>query len=104
MLNFITPETATTTHYFWSVVRQFSIDDQALTEYIRDGIRKTFDQDKTVLEAQQRIIGGDPDRTAFPVTIRVDAAPIQGRKLLASLLARETGMATPREPAHQPPG
>jgi hypothetical protein len=42
-----------------------------------------------VLEAQQRIIGGDPDHAVFPVSIRVDAAPIQGRKLLASMIARE---------------
>jgi hypothetical protein len=26
----------------------------------------------------------------FPVSIRVDAAPIQGRKLLAAMIARET--------------
>ena len=91
----ITPETTTTTHYFWAIVRQFKIDDQALTDYIRDGIAKTFDQDKTVLEAQQRIIGGDPDRAVFPVSIRVDAAPIQGRKLLAAMIARETGASAP---------
>jgi hypothetical protein len=54
-----------------------------------------------VLEAQQRIIGGDPDHAVFPVSIRVDAAPIQGRKLLASMLAREIGTVAPREPAHQ---
>jgi phenylpropionate dioxygenase-like ring-hydroxylating dioxygenase large terminal subunit len=89
VLNFITPETTTTTHYFWAIVRQFKIDDQELTDYIRDGITKTFDQDKTVLEAQQRIIGTDPDHAVFPVSIRVDAAPIQGRKLLASMIARE---------------
>ena len=76
-------------------MRQFKIDDQALTDYIRDGIAKTFDQDKTVLEAQQRVIGGDPDRAVFPVSIRVDAGPIQGRKLLASMLAREAGAAAP---------
>jgi vanillate O-demethylase monooxygenase subunit len=90
VLNFITPETTTTTHYFWAIVRQFKIDDVELTDYIRDGIRKTFDQDKAVLEAQQRIIGDDPDRAVFPVSIRVDAAPIQGRKLLAAMIARET--------------
>jgi vanillate O-demethylase monooxygenase subunit len=90
VLNFITPETATTTHYFWAIVRQFKIDDSELTDYIRDGIRKTFDQDKAVLEAQQRIIGDDPDRAVFPVAIRVDAAPIQGRKLLAAMIAHET--------------
>ena len=66
VLNFITPETMTTTHYFWAIVRQFRLDDQALTDYIRDGIRKTFDQDKAVLEAQQRAIGGDPDRDGVP--------------------------------------
>jgi vanillate O-demethylase monooxygenase subunit len=93
VLNFITPETTTSTHYFWAIVRQFRIDDRELTEYIRDGIRRTFDQDKAVLEAQQRLIGGDPDHAEFPVAIRVDAAPIQGRKLLAAMIAREADQA-----------
>jgi phenylpropionate dioxygenase-like ring-hydroxylating dioxygenase large terminal subunit len=89
VLNLITPETTTTSHYFWGIVRQFRLDDQALTDYIREGIVRTFDQDKAVLEAQQRVLGPDPDNVAFPVSIRVDAAPIQGRKLLASMIARE---------------
>ena len=82
VLNLITPETTTTSHYFWAIVRQFRLDDQALTDYIREGITKTFDQDKAILEAQQRAIGADPDRAVFPVSIRVDAGPIQGRKLV----------------------
>jgi phenylpropionate dioxygenase-like ring-hydroxylating dioxygenase large terminal subunit len=65
------------------------MDDIALDEVIRDGIVRTFDQDKTVLEAQQRALGPDPDSVTFPVSIRVDAGPIQGRKLLASMVARE---------------
>jgi phenylpropionate dioxygenase-like ring-hydroxylating dioxygenase large terminal subunit len=89
VLNLLTPETETSTHYFWSVVRQFKLDDQELTDYIRDGISRTFDQDKTVLEAQQQAIGPDPDHTSFPVSIRVDAGPIQGRKLLQAMIARE---------------
>jgi vanillate O-demethylase monooxygenase subunit len=89
VLNLITPETTTSTHYFWAIVRQFRLDDRELTDYIRDGIRKTFDQDKAVLEAQQRAIGGDPDRASFPVSLRIDAGPIQGRKLLAAMIARE---------------
>jgi phenylpropionate dioxygenase-like ring-hydroxylating dioxygenase large terminal subunit len=89
VLNLLTPETETSTHYFWSIVRQFKLDDQELTDYIRAGISRTFDQDKAVLEAQQRNIGPDPDHTAFPVSIRVDAAPIQGRKLLQTMIARE---------------
>ncbi len=89
VLNLITPETTTSSHYFWAVVRQFRRDDQELTEYIRDGIRRTFDQDKDVLEAQQRIIGPDPDSVNFPVAIRVDAGPIQGRKLVEAAIRRE---------------
>lgn len=95
VLNLLTPETATSTHYFWAVVRQFRIDDGALTDYIRQGIADTFDQDKTVLEAQQRAIGNDPDRASFPVALRIDAGPMQGRKQVAAMLAREAGTTAP---------
>ena len=90
VLNLITPETTTSSHYFWGVVRQFRRDDRALDEVIRDGIVRTFDQDKAVLEAQQRTLGPDPDSVTFPIAIRVDAGPIQGRKLVAAMIARET--------------
>ena len=89
VLNLITPETMTSSHYFWGIARQFRIDESALDEVIREGIVRTFDQDKVVLEAQQRALGPDPDSVTFPVSIRVDAGPIQGRKVLAGMIARE---------------
>jgi vanillate O-demethylase monooxygenase subunit len=94
VLNLITPETRTTSHYFWGVVRQFRLDDSELTEYIREGIKLTFDQDRVVLEAQQRSIGPDPDNAAFPVSIRVDAGPTQGRKLLQAMIARDAAISS----------
>jgi len=98
VLNLITPETMTSSHYFWGVVRQFRRNDPSLDETIREGIIRTFDQDKAILEAQQRAIGPDPDNVSFPVSIRVDAGPIQGRKLVQAMLAREAtgGRATER--------
>jgi len=96
VLNLITPETRTTSHYFWGVVRQFRLDDSELTEYIREGIKLTFDQDRVVLEAQQRSIGPDPDNAAFPVSIRVDAGPTQGRKLLQAMITRDAAMSNQR--------
>ena len=97
VINLIVPETTTTSHYFWAIVRQFGLNDKALSDYIFDGISKTFDQDKAILEAQQREIGDDPDRASFPVSIRVDAGPIQGRKLVAAMLEKEAAatLATP---------
>jgi vanillate O-demethylase monooxygenase subunit len=95
VLNLLTPETTTSTHYFWAVVRQFRIGDGELTDYIREGITETFDQDRGVLEAQQRAIGADPDRVMFPVSLRIDAGPFQGRKLVAAMIERETGTKSP---------
>jgi vanillate O-demethylase monooxygenase subunit len=92
VINLIVPETMTTSHYFWAIVRQFALDDSDLSDYIFQGISKTFDQDKAILEAQQREIGPDPDGASFPVSIRVDAGPIQGRKLLAAMLEREAAL------------
>jgi vanillate O-demethylase monooxygenase subunit len=89
VLNLITPETQTSSHYFWGIVRQFKLDDHELHDYIRAGIIRTFDQDKTILEAQQRVLGRDVDAAQFPVSIRVDAGPMQGRRLLQSMIARE---------------
>jgi vanillate monooxygenase len=93
VLNLITPETRRSSHYFWGIVRQFRMDDPALDDIIRDGIIRTFDQDKAVLEAQQRALGPDPDSAVFPVSIRVDAGPMQGRKLVQSCIAREADAA-----------
>ncbi len=70
-------------------MRQFRRDDRSLDETIREGFTRTFDQDKAILEAQQRSIGPDPDNVSFPVSTRVDAGPIQGRKLVQTMLARE---------------
>jgi vanillate O-demethylase monooxygenase subunit len=96
VVNLITPETRTSSHYFWAIVRDFKLDDKALDDTIREGIVRTFDQDKAILEAQQRIIGPDPDSTNFPVSIRVDAGPMQGRRLLRSMIERETQSAGTR--------
>ena len=100
VLNLITPETRTSSHYFWGVVRQFRLDDAELTEYIRDGIRRTFDQDKAVLEAQQRALGDDPDSAVFPVSIRVDAGPTQGRRLVQAMMTREGALTRDAEPGN----
>jgi vanillate O-demethylase monooxygenase subunit len=89
VVNLITPETRTASHYFWAIVRGFRLDDTALDQIIRDGIVRTFDQDKTILEAQQRALGPDPDGAVFPVSIRVDAGPTQGRRLLRNMIERD---------------
>jgi phenylpropionate dioxygenase-like ring-hydroxylating dioxygenase large terminal subunit len=88
ILNLITPETETSSHYFWGIARAYQRDDAELTAYIQKQIYYTFDQDKVVLEAQQRNLGLDAS-SPFPIALRTDAGPIQARKLLKQVIDNE---------------
>ncbi len=88
VLHLLTPESPRATHYFWSMTRNYRLDNAQLTEQIRDAIRRTFDEDTAVLELQQ----GQIDRLggAIPrVALRLDEAPLRARRLLAALVERE---------------
>ena len=85
ILNLITPETERSSHYFWAHARNIRRDDAALTDTIRRSIVETFDQDKTVLEAQQ--IESDVVGSIDPgVALKVDLGPVQGRSVLKAAL------------------
>ncbi len=83
----LTPETATTTHYFFSFARNFGLDDEALSQLLYEGSRETFLEDSELLEAQQRNL--DAGSIAGLHNIRADAAQLQARKMLDSLIAAE---------------
>ena len=73
----ITPESEKTCHYFWNFVRGFRRDDAELTRainlaHVNDG-KGLYDQDATVLEAQQRAIDkirGCPSTTSTSMPAR----------------------------------
>ena len=84
----ITPETATTTHYFWMTARHFAVGDAAISETMRAITVDAFDEDVAVLAAQQRSIDGDtPNRplNAFAC----DAAGLAVRRIVARLAAEK---------------
>jgi phenylpropionate dioxygenase-like ring-hydroxylating dioxygenase large terminal subunit len=85
VMNLITPETDTSSHYFWGIARAYQRDDAELSAYIQREIYRTFDQDKRLLEAQQRNLGAETN-APFPVALRTDAGPIQARKLVQQIL------------------
>ena len=88
VLHLLTPETDHSTHYFWSMTRNYRLDNAPLTQAIRDAVNLTFDEDREVLEVQQAQIarlGGAIPRVA----LRLDEAPLRARRLLAALVERE---------------
>jgi len=88
-----TPETETTSHYWFCQARNFDLDDEALTEKIYQGVVVAFEEDRTMIEAQQKILSQVPDRPM--VSIAADAGLNQGRWLLDRLLKAENGGTAP---------
>lgn len=97
VLHLLTPETETSTHYFWSVCRNYRCDDADLTQSLREATRRTFDEDRLMLELQQRQItegAGTPPQVA----LRVDNAPLRARRTLTTRIRAEQAGEVPAVP------
>ncbi len=82
-----TPETASTTHYFFGFVRNFGLGDEEMENIFSVDMVKVFNEDFPVLEAQQRMLDLKPD--APKVDIKVDAAPMAARRMLHAMVSKE---------------
>ena len=87
VVDFITPETETSHHYFWGMARKFNPNDQALTDQIREGQGKIFGEDLEMLERQQKNLLLWPNRRLLKLNI--DAGGVHSRRVIAKLLAAE---------------
>jgi len=89
-LNAITPETETTSHYFWGQAHDFDIRNSRTTDTIVEQIRTAFLEDVAVFEAQQANLELMPNR---PQTdINADTGVIQARRILDRLSREEQAM------------
>jgi phenylpropionate dioxygenase-like ring-hydroxylating dioxygenase large terminal subunit len=79
-LNSLTPATATTCWYFWSLARDFALEDEELTRELRTTVRRIFAEDQFILEAQQRAMLENPG--ARTININLDAASIRMRRMI----------------------
>lgn len=83
----LTPETDTTTHYFFAHAHNFLIDRPEVTREIHAGIVKAFNEDRAMITAQQQNLALDPDFTMTPLS--VDAALSQFRWVVAQCINKE---------------
>lgn len=87
----LTPETETSTNYFWSAAHNYKVDQPEATAQLYREIKATVDEDVVVLEEQQNAINADPGR-AF-VGIRFDAGLNRARNLISSMIEAENAPA-----------
>lgn len=88
VLHGVTPETETTTHYFWAFSRDFKRDDPGMTEAMAQVIQSALIQDIEALEAIEEVIGGRDD--VLPeISARADSASMRGRRIVETQIERE---------------
>ena len=84
---YMTPETRSTTHFFWNYLRDFRHDDAAVSESLRDSLLEGFMEDKVIIEAQQQLLQSGPPFQ--PRSLQADAAFTWFRQTLDRLIADE---------------
>ncbi|MFC4943524.1 Rieske 2Fe-2S domain-containing protein [Pseudonocardia sp. GCM10023141] len=93
ILNTITPETATTCHYFWAIARDYRLGEQRITTQLRDGVTRVFAEDVAMLTAQQRAIEANPGHAFY--NLNIDAGGMWARRAIDALVDRELAGAVP---------
>lgn len=84
----VTPETQETSHYFWSHTRNFGPDDPELDRQRKAGLERAFtEEDKPMIEAQQKIIGTQDLSALGPALLKQDSASVLARRTIAKLTA-----------------
>ena len=83
----LTPETATSTHYFFAHPHNFALDQPEVTHSVHQSVVAAFDEDRDIITAQQRNLSLDPNFEMMPFGI--DSALSQFRWVINQRLEEE---------------
>jgi phenylpropionate dioxygenase-like ring-hydroxylating dioxygenase large terminal subunit len=84
MFNGLTPETETSSFYFWSAANGYRQNEPEATEQVFAEVNSTFDEDKVVVEAQQKRMTEFGD--AGLVDIVTDSTRLHMRRIIERML------------------
>ncbi|HKY21364.1 MAG TPA: aromatic ring-hydroxylating dioxygenase subunit alpha [Vicinamibacterales bacterium] len=88
--HFLTPETGSSTHYYYGVARDHALEDSALTEGVRQIMARAFAQDSEAVGHMQKLL--DTDRHDFKeLIIAGDRTAVASRRMILRLVEREYG-------------
>lgn len=85
----LTPETATSTHYFFQQAHRTGEGDQSVTDGIFNSLLTAFNEDRDMITAQHDNLQRDGGQAMLPLWM--DAALLQWRNLLEREVAAESG-------------
>ena len=84
---FMTPESHSTTHYFYWQSRNFAVESNEVSAQVLAQIEIAFEEDFVILEAQQYSM--DHYAVTDDVNLALDSAPTRQRRIVSRLLAAE---------------
>ncbi|WP_176596217.1 aromatic ring-hydroxylating dioxygenase subunit alpha [Sphingobium sp. 15-1] len=86
----MTPETETTTHYFYCNSRNYRVDDADYNAGMAKGLRIAFEtEDKPMIEAQQRALGDVDLFERKPALLGIDNGSTRARRIYRRLVDAE---------------
>ncbi len=90
-VHILTPETATTTHYFFASTRDFRRDDAAYNEQLGEVRARIFaTEDEPMIAAQQSRLGTADFWSLKPALLKIDRGAVTVRRRMDALIAAET--------------
>ncbi|EQB00493.1 Rieske 2Fe-2S domain-containing protein [Sphingobium baderi] len=85
-----TPETATTSHYFYSNSRNYKVGNPDTDAHVRGILARVFgSEDRPMIEAQQLLIGEADLMALRPLILPSDKAAVLVRRKLTQMIAQE---------------
>lgn len=87
IINLITPQTPTSTFHFWAFARDFKLDDRATGDYLTEAINITFNEDKVLIDEQQKNVDARPQQRMLDNN--ADSGVVMARRIVERLLAEE---------------
>jgi len=95
-VHILTPETRSTSHYFFASTRDYAVDDAELNETTRRIRAHIFStEDEPMIAAQQARIGDRDFWSLKPALLRIDEGAVLVRRRMEALIAAETGAPAP---------
>ena len=91
VINLITPETSRSTLHFWAFARDFKLDDVALTDEIAQALVVTFNEDRVLIDDQQRMLDERPQQRMLDNA--ADQGVVLARRMIDRLLRDQGGLA-----------
>lgn len=95
----ITPSTEGHTYDFWAVARDFALEDEDVSEFLRESNRTVVLQDVVALNILEKVLQSEPEGYQ-ELSINIDTGGLAARRILARMV--ETGAAGAAAPQPAP--